>query len=184
MIRLALAAAAALALASPSAATTAQDHYVPHDTLIPKRCTAQAFRPFAKAAWPLDRWQRGNPFRKTIEAFRRRLKCSQGGHTSVIRHIWWRDRKRYGRYRVFRQLAPYPGGGTYWAIPWPVVLCESGTSGLWLAVNPSGAVGPYQLLGHGAPYPADTWHERMENHRIAGELWDGGAGAGNWVCAS
>lgn len=95
---------------------------------------------------------------------------------------WQRERRHYGRYRVFRQLAPYPGGGTWWAIPWYVVACESG--GDWLAYNPSGASNPYQLMPEwGAPFPADTWPEKMETHRIAGELWAGGAGAGNWVCA-
>jgi hypothetical protein len=58
---------------------------------------------------------------------------------------------------------PFPGpNGTRWAIPWAVVKCESGTSGLWRAANPSGAVGPYQLLG---------WAKRLVHHRIAARLY-------------
>lgn len=94
---------------------------------------------------------------------------------------WQRDRLAFGRYRALRRIAPYPGGGTYWAVPYYIVLCESG--GSWSAANPSGAVGPYQLLGWGAPYPARTWREKMENHRIAARVYAGGAGASNWVCA-
>jgi hypothetical protein len=95
--------------------------------------------------------------------------------------VWHRARLRFGRYRELREIAPYPGAGTYWAIPYAVVYCES--RGLWSAYNPSGAVGAYQLLGHGAPYPATTWREKMANHRIAAELYAGGAGASAWVCA-
>lgn len=78
---------------------------------------------------------------------------------------------------VYQRLTPYGR----WAIPTYIVECESG--GSWSAYNPSGAVGPYQLLGWGAPYPAVTMHEKMMHHRIARDVWAGGAGASNWVCA-
>jgi hypothetical protein len=96
-----------------------------------------------------------------------------------MKKTWQRERLRFGRYRKFRQVAPYPGLGTYWAVPACVVSAESG--GSWTAANPSGAVGPYQLLGWGAPYPARTWKQKMANHRIAAEVWAGGSGASNWV---
>lgn len=54
---------------------------------------------------------------------------------------------------------------------------ERTSHGSWSAYNPSGALGPYQLLGKGAPFPADTRAKRLTHHRIAGALWDGGAGA-------
>jgi hypothetical protein len=98
-----------------------------------------------------------------------------------MRKTWQRKRRSYGRYREFRQVAPYPGLGSYWAIPAYIVACESG--GSWSAYNSSGASGPYQLLGWGAPFPATTWRARMAHHEIASDLWAGGAGAGNWVCA-
>lgn len=67
-------------------------------------------------------------------------------------------------------ITPFIGpGGTRWAIPWKVVWCES--SGRWRAANASGAVGPYQLLGHGAIYPASTRAAKMQNHRIARRLY-------------
>jgi len=92
---------------------------------------------------------------------------------------------RWKRWRISRerywQLTPYLGPhGSRWAIPWGIVRCESG--GSWSAYNPSGASGPYQLLGHGAPFPADTRAERMANHRIAARLWNGGRGRSAWVC--
>lgn len=91
---------------------------------------------------------------------------------------------RAGRHRAvdrYRALTPYPGPGrTRWAIPYSIVACESG--GSWAAANPSGAVGPYQLLGWGAPWPVGGMHDKMAHHRIASQVWAGGAGRGNWVC--
>jgi hypothetical protein len=118
-----------------------------------------------------------------LKAWRAKLKCAGPANRRAMRKHWKRERGSYGRYRALRLIAPYPGGGTWWAIPYYIVYCESGTSGLWAAANPSGAVGPYQLLGWGAPYPATTWRDKMANHRIAAAVWAGGAGAGNWVCA-
>lgn len=90
--------------------------------------------------------------------------------------------KRHWSYRVqVASLTPYPGpNGTRWAIPWSIVNCES--HGRWDAYNPSGASGPYQLLGWGAPMPANTPARRLAHHRIAARVWAGGAGRSNWVC--
>lgn len=144
------------------------------------------FKSFTNIVWAKARWQRGKPEKAgaVIKQAQRMKKCAVSkSHRKAMRHYWKKRKIAFFRYRQFRLIAPYPGGGTYWAIPYYIVYCESGTSGLWMAANPSGAVGPYQLLGWGAPYPADTWAEKMENHRIAAEVWAGGAGASNWVCA-
>jgi len=80
-----------------------------------------------------------------------------------------------------RSWTPFPGpGGTRWAIPWYIVACES--HGRWDAWNRSGAIGPYQLLGHGAPWPANTPGRRRAHHRIARQLWLR-YGSRPWVCA-
>ena len=72
-----------------------------------------------------------------------------------------------------------------WAIPWPIVSCESG--GDYGAINPSsGAGGAYQILpstwreygGTGQPQSAPP----SEQDRIAAQIWaDSGPAA--WVCA-
>lgn len=84
--------------------------------------------------------------------------------------------------REIRALTPYRGpDGRRWAIPFAVVACESG--GSWSAYNrTSAALGPYQLLGWGAPWPVLTLRDKLAHHRIAARLWNGGRGAGNWVC--
>jgi hypothetical protein len=83
--------------------------------------------------------------------------------------------------RAIRRLTPYRCSFGRSAIPCYVVMCESG--GRWNAWNPSGAIGPYQLLGWGAPWPVRTRADRLAHHRIAARLWNGGRGASNWVCA-
>jgi septal ring factor EnvC (AmiA/AmiB activator) len=85
---------------------------------------------------------------------------------------------------------PTPAGPTYgpsggWAIPYSIVLCESG--GQNLTPNSAGASGYYQILpstwagygGYGQAYQAP---KSVQDQRAA-QLWNGGAGASNWVCA-
>jgi hypothetical protein len=105
-------------------------------------------------------------------------------------------RSRAGRLRAQRELrrllaarrrAAMSGGpGGPWAIPWRVVQCESG--GQNLPPNSATASGYYQITDA-------TWHglggsthhayqaPKSEQDRLAARLWNGGAGASNWVCA-
>ncbi len=74
-----------------------------------------------------------------------------------------------------------------WAIPAAVVMCESG--GQNLPPNSAGASGYYQILpstwtGEGGTGPAAYLAPKSEQDAIAAKLWNGGAGASNWVCAS
>lgn len=74
---------------------------------------------------------------------------------------------------------PAPDGGGCWVIPEWCVQAESG--GSWTADNPSSdARGPYQLLGHGEPWPVVTRAQAMEHHRIAADLY-ASQGLGPWV---
>jgi len=78
-----------------------------------------------------------------------------------------------------------PGGN--WAIPWVIVMCESG--GQNFPPNHAGASGYYQFM------PA-TWRalggstsqayqaSKGEQDRLAARLWAGGSGAHNWDCAA
>jgi peptidoglycan hydrolase CwlO-like protein len=114
-------------------------------------------------------------------------------HTARVAAL---HRTRAGRRRAERALnrllaarrraAMQAGPGGPWAIPWPVVQCESG--GQNLPPNSATASGYYQITD-------DTWHglggsthhayqaPKAEQDRRAAQLWNGGAGASNWVCA-
>ena len=77
-----------------------------------------------------------------------------------------------------------PSGG--WAIPYAIVLCESG--GQNLSPNSLGASGYYQILPStwklfGGTGPAAYLASKAEQDAVASRIWNGGAGASNWVCA-
>jgi peptidoglycan hydrolase CwlO-like protein len=79
------------------------------------------------------------------------------------------------------------GPGGPWAIPYAIVQCESG--GQNLPPNGAGASGYYQFLpatwrGLGGSTPQAYQAPKAEQDRLAAQLWAGGAGARNWVCAS
>ena len=86
--------------------------------------------------------------------------------------------------RAGPRRAAGPGGP--WAIPWPIVQCESG--GQNLPPNRAGASGYYQILdttwkGLGGSTPHAYQASKAEQDRLAARLWAGGAGPHNWVCA-
>jgi transglycosylase-like protein len=183
----------ALAFAG-SATTTALSEDTTHQksTPIPPRCTAQAFESFSERVWRLDRWRRGKPRPKALQARRRRLSCARDAHRRAMKRTWARDRVRYGRYRVYRQVAPYPGPGSgppspadrrWWSVPWYVVCGESGGD---FTINTDGA---YQIIpstwaAYGglefAPYPAAA--TPLEQHIVAARIREG-AGLGAWYGA-
>ncbi len=77
-----------------------------------------------------------------------------------------------------------PSGG--WAIPYAIVLCESG--GQNLPPNSAGASGYYQIIPStwslfGGSGPAAYLAQKSEQDAVAARIWNGGAGASNWVCA-
>lgn len=80
---------------------------------------------------------------------------------------------------------PSYGAGGNWTIPYSVVQCESG--GQDLTPNGAGASGYYQFMpgtwdgygGYGQAYQAP---KSLQDQRAA-QIWNGGAGASNWVCA-
>jgi peptidoglycan hydrolase CwlO-like protein len=90
--------------------------------------------------------------------------------------------------RKAAQVAPaagVPSGG--WAIPWPIVQCESG--GQNLPPNSASASGYYQMLdstwkGLGGSTRHAYQASKAEQDRLASQLWAGGAGRSNWVCAA
>jgi septal ring factor EnvC (AmiA/AmiB activator) len=77
-----------------------------------------------------------------------------------------------------------PSGG--WAIPYAIVLCESG--GQNLPPNSAGASGYYQIIpgtwsSYGGTGPAAYLASKAEQDAVASRIWNGGAGASAWVCA-
>ena len=81
---------------------------------------------------------------------------------------------------------PALGAAGGWAIPYAIVLCESG--GQNLSPNSAGASGYYQIMPatwklFGGSGPAAYLASKAEQDAVAAKIWNGGAGASNWVCA-
>jgi peptidoglycan hydrolase CwlO-like protein len=111
------------------------------------------------------------------------LAGTRAGRLSAQREL---DKLIAERERLAAQAASGAGPGGPWAIPWPIVQCESG--GQNLPPNGAGASGYYQMLpstwrGLGGSTPAAYQASKAEQDRLAARLWAGGAGAHNWVCA-
>ena len=86
-----------------------------------------------------------------------------------------------------RAAVDQAGPGGPWSIPWAIVQCESG--GQNLPPNSAGASGYYQIMpatwGDSAARPRHAYKaSKAEQDRLAAQLWNGGAGASNWVCAA
>ena len=84
------------------------------------------------------------------------------------------------------------GGGAIagsggWAIPYAIVLCESG--GQNLPPNSAGASGYYQIIPgtwkeFGGTGPQAYLAPKAEQDAVAARIWNGGKGASNWTCSS
>ena len=74
-----------------------------------------------------------------------------------------------------------------WAIPYAIVLCESG--GQDLPPNSAGASGYYQIIpstwhDFGGTGPAAYLAPKSEQDAVATRIWNNGAGASNWACSA
>jgi septal ring factor EnvC (AmiA/AmiB activator) len=83
-------------------------------------------------------------------------------------------------------VGPSLGATGGWAIPYAIVLCESG--GQNMTPNSAGASGYYQIIPStwklfGGSGPAAYLASKAEQDAVASRIWNGGAGASNWVCA-
>ncbi len=77
--------------------------------------------------------------------------------------------------------------GGAWVIPSAIVTCESG--GQNLPPNSAGASGYYQIMPgtwkmYGGSGPAAYLAPKSQQDAVANRIWGGGAGVGNWACAS
>lgn len=129
----------------------------------PVTCTVQSLRPFSHQVWDPAKWERGMPSEGVLEAYKRRLRCAPPAHKKAMKATWGRDKKGYFTYRIYRTNNPWYGctsysGCGYYAIPAPIVDCESGGR----FNDPSAPNGGYSMLDNphqGVP----TWESWRPN---------------------
>ena len=109
----------ALLLASPASALRPNTTIDPCGSLS---VTAKQFHSFSAKVWNPERWRRGAPKQKAVDAYKQKLRCAAGPkHRRVMEARWGRDRLRYGRHRhrmqycrsgtVIEGRVSYFGGG-------------------------------------------------------------------------
>lgn len=103
------------------------DSNVAHNCV--RAITAQGFRQFTEAVWAPNRWRRGSPPQRIFRAQRKQLRCAGPERRRVMLRMWVRDRRRFYAHRraeLWRErVTPFYGGGHWWALPYPMVVCES-----------------------------------------------------------
>lgn len=170
-----IAAMFAVVFLTSASSAQAQDHF----TTAPAGCAHVYSQPYYRALSRVAIKRAGTLDQHRVNhlAYMRRCAVTPAAHRGMLRYT----RRLFARRRewqAYLAVTPFLGpNGTRWAIPWVMVSCES--HGHWGAHNPSGASGPYQLLGHGEIYPARTFAERLQNHRIARSLYLH-SGTGPW----
>lgn len=122
------------------------------------------------------------PSRRKIEGYQKHKRCIR--HPGIRRDLG-KQRKELARFQRRRiRATPYPGNGVYWAIPYYVVVCESGADYYPVGAYPEG--GAYGLLaswhvrgGHRyAPIASEA--EPWQQDLIADVAWRAGD---SWACA-
>jgi hypothetical protein len=130
----------------------------------PQRCSAVAAsesHAFIEAVWDKSHWQRDHPSPKAMRAWTKRLACAAStAHKHAMRNHWRGFRKRFHEYRERRQITPFFYYGHWWAVPYPIAICESGGN---YFVGPSGA---YGLI---PPFP--QYMSPAEQDRVAHQLY-------------
>lgn len=129
---------------------------------------------------------------RAAEARRAALRDTRSGRRTAERELQRlvaAERKRARQFSAPADAsAPASQRGTGgWAIPWPIVQCESG--GVNHRPNSAGASGYYQFIpptwkAMGGSTAHAYQASRAEQDRMARKLWAGGAGARNWDCAA
>lgn len=171
----------ALLFASPTQALRPQ---LP--THAPCFVPLEQFRDFSEQVWEPSRWKRSKPKHVTLVAYRRMLACAGGpGHRAQLRRIWRRQQAGFFEHRrdeLWRvRVTPFYGGGRWWALPYLLVVCESGA-------DYSQTYGAYSILDPAwREWGGQTAHageaSKREQDRVAHVGW-GLYGESAWECKS
>ena len=161
-----------------------------HPNPLPQGCeqgiTAAQVKPFARAVWNPDKWERGKPPENVLAAHRRHLRCAAGpGHRKAIKRFWRAEKREFGEHRrnmlERERYEPYVCGGRRFALPCAITECESG----YYFGHHSGA---YGLLDSTwvywgglefAPYPGAATPRQQAI--IATRVWEA-VGPSGWEC--
>jgi septal ring factor EnvC (AmiA/AmiB activator) len=181
--------------AAKEAADNAERRLAKLEAIDLQQTTAAATRARALAGMNALLQSKQNALARAREAQRLALAASQARGSRLRGAIARLQAQQAAAQRAAAAAAsatPTPNGPSFgpsggWAIPYAIVLCESG--GQNLSPNSAGASGYYQIMPatwklFGGTGPAAYLASKSEQDAVASRIWNGGAGAHNWVCAS
>lgn len=191
----ALATVAAFAFAGMIAATAAQTT-TPSKSTRPDPCAhhrhpAAEQRQLARNVFAYRNWRSPRPGPGALTTMRRLRGCVDAKTRAKMATAWHHakaDLRLQRRYRLVSPEEGFHGEGRFLRyLPVPRYIIECETNGYygesrWHAANPSGAVGPAQLLGWGAPHPAETPAQRVEYWELTAYVL-AVQGLSAWACA-
>jgi hypothetical protein len=178
----------ALLLASP---TTALRPNTTIDPCIGHHISQQQFEDFAKGVWPLPLWRRGGPKAKAIAAAHEKIACAQGtGKRGAFKQRWRDLKQAFYEHRsamLWRlRVTPFYGGGRWWAVPYYIVVCESGVRGYvpsgYYGILFTAEVPTWQTWGEPGFAPLPGRASKREQDIVAHRLWVAYGGE-PWECA-
>jgi hypothetical protein len=168
----------------------------PNISLHPDPChgqtfTAPAFETFAQKTWKKSRWERQRPKALTIAAAHHRFACAAGaGNRKAMKRSWALYRRIFYKHRrgeLWRsRVTPFEGGGQHWAIPYAIVVCESGVRGYvpsgYYGILFSGSVPTWQSFSDPGFAPSPGQASKREQDIVAHRLYVA-YGLQPWECA-
>jgi transglycosylase-like protein len=122
---------------------------------------------------------------------RQKLRCAKPGSRPILRKRWREDERAFFEHRraeLWRQrVTPFRGGGRSWAIPYAIVVCESGVrrtvpSGYY-GILFSASVPTWQTWGDPGFAPSPGEASKREQDIVAHRLYQA-LGLQPWECAS
>jgi len=160
--------------------TQAQEEIAPIETPVVKECEVgvKEFSKTVKQTYRLKNWKNG-PKKAAQKRVKKQLKCAASPKAKAkMKKILSEKKDFFKLYREYRKVATFPGlkEGDLW-LTWlsvPAWVVRAETNGYygqsrWYATNPSGACGPYQLLGH-TSCAINSAKDKLRHHIVAAGL--------------
>jgi hypothetical protein len=175
----------------PVSPTQALRSNVSIDPCAGHHVSASQFQKFADSVWHLPDWEKRAPKAKTIAALHLKLSCARGpGHRKAMKHRWRVDQRAFYQHRsamLWRvRVTPFYGGGRWWAVPYYIVVCESGARGYvpsgYYGILFTAEVPTWQTWGEPGFAPSPGQASKPEQDIVAHRLWVAYGGE-PWECA-
>jgi hypothetical protein len=152
--------------------------------------SGQEITAFVNKVWHKKRWQKTVPNARASTTYKKIL-VNHPQRSVTIKKKWKEAQKSYLKHKKqmtwWHKITPFKGGGRRWAIPYYIVVCESGAR-LFSSAAPSGAYGLIEATWQqfrskkASKYSMPYLAPKIEQDRVAHILWTRYGGS-PWTCS-